>query len=143
MRSKGKPAWRTRAACWARFPFESVATVNLRPSRVRPGTASGQGGRRSHPRASPSPARASNDPRRHTDADGDVLTPDGVLAALDIGRRLEGSYDTMISSGAQRATQTLACFLAGMGRTVSGGVIVNSGFRSGVEERWFAAAREA
>ena len=83
------------------------------------------------------------DLRRHTDADGDVLTPDGVLAALDIGRRLEGSYDTMISSGAQRATQTLACFLAGMGRTVAGGVIVNSGFRSGVEERWFAAAREA
>jgi len=83
------------------------------------------------------------DLRRHTDADGDMLTPDGVRAALDIGRRLEGSYDTMISSGAQRATQTLACFLAGMGRTVSGGVIVNSGFRSGVEERWFAAAREA
>jgi len=83
------------------------------------------------------------DLRRHTDADGDVLTPDGVRAALDIGRRLESGYDTMISSGAQRATQTLACFLAGMGRMVAGGVIVNSGFRSTVEERWFGATRQA
>jgi phosphohistidine phosphatase SixA len=81
--------------------------------------------------------------RRHADADGDVLTPDGVRAAVEIGRRLEGDYDLLISSGAQRATQTLACFLAGMGRTVSGGAVVDMGFRSSVEERWFAAARRA
>jgi len=83
------------------------------------------------------------DLRRHTDADGDVLTSDGVRTALEIGRRIQGSYDVMISSGAHRATQTLACFLAGMGRAVAGGVIVNSGFRSSVEDRWFAAARQA
>jgi phosphohistidine phosphatase SixA len=81
--------------------------------------------------------------RRHTDADGDALTPDGVRAAVEIGRRLEGEYDLLVSSGAQRATQTLACFLAGMGRTVPRGVVVDSGFRSSVEDRWFAAARHA
>ena len=81
--------------------------------------------------------------RRHTDADGDVLTADGVRVAVEIGRRLEGGYDVVISSGAQRATQTAACFLAGMGRPVAGGVIVNAGFRSKVEERWFAASRRA
>jgi broad specificity phosphatase PhoE len=81
--------------------------------------------------------------RRHTDADGDVLTPDGVRAAVEIGRGLEGDYDLLISSGAQRATQTIACFLAGMGRTVAGGAVVDTGFRSSVEERWFAAARRA
>src|SRR5438093_8427486 len=80
---------------------------------------------------------------RHADADGDVLTPAGVQMALDIGRRLEGRYEVMVSSGAQRATQTLACLLAGMSRGVAGGVVVNSGFRSSVEERWFAVARQA
>jgi hypothetical protein len=64
--------------------------------------------------------------RRHTDADGDVLTADGVRMAVEIGRRSPGAYDVLISSGAQRATQTAACFLAGMGRAVTGGVIVNS-----------------
>lgn len=81
--------------------------------------------------------------RRHTDADGDVLSRDGVQAAIEIGYRLEGNYDLLISSGAQRATQTLACFLAGMGRRQPCGVIVNTGFRSSVEERWFEAARRA
>lgn len=80
---------------------------------------------------------------RHTDADGDVLTPTGVSMAVEIGRRLQDSYDVLTSSGAQRATQTAACFLAGMGRQVPGGVTVNAGFRSNVEERWFSAARRA
>lgn len=71
--------------------------------------------------------------RRHTDADGDVLTADGVRTAVDIGRRLSGAYDLVISSGAQRATQTAACFLAGMGRTVAGGVVVNTEFSSRVD----------
>jgi phosphohistidine phosphatase SixA len=81
--------------------------------------------------------------RRHTDADGDALTPEGVRAAVEIGRRLDGDYALLISSGAQRATQTVACFLAGMGRRVAAGVVVDTGFRSSVEERWFAAARRA
>ncbi|MGH2922084.1 MAG: hypothetical protein ACRDKU_08475, partial [Gaiellaceae bacterium] len=56
--------------------------------------------------------------RRHTDADGDVLTPEGVRAAVAIGSRLEGGYDVLVSTGAQRATQTLACFLGGLGERV-------------------------
>jgi broad specificity phosphatase PhoE len=81
--------------------------------------------------------------RRHTDAEGDVLTPEGVLMAIEIGRALDGEYHLLISSGAQRATQTAACILAGMGRAVAGGVIVDTGFRSSVEDRWFEAARRA
>lgn len=50
--------------------------------------------------------------RRPTDNDGDVLIAEGVDAALRIGRGLSGDYQVMVSSGAQRATQTLAC-LAG------------------------------
>src|SRR2546423_14415384 len=60
--------------------------------------------------------------RRHPDAEGDVLTASGVRVAVEIGRSIEGDFDLLISSGAQRATQTLACLLAGMGRTVAGGV---------------------
>jgi broad specificity phosphatase PhoE len=81
--------------------------------------------------------------RRHTASDGDHLTPDGVRAAVEIGGLLNDRYDLLISSGAQRATQTLACFLAGAGRRVPAGVIVDQAFRSSVEERWFAVAREA
>src|SRR6266513_602109 len=81
--------------------------------------------------------------RRHTDADGDVLTAEGVAAALEIGARLEGIYDLAVSTGAQRATQTLACFLAAFGRQVPGGVVVEEGLRSQVEERWRAAYQMA
>jgi broad specificity phosphatase PhoE len=81
--------------------------------------------------------------RRHTDADGDVLTLEGVRAAVAIGSRLEGSYEVLVSSGAQRATQTLACFLAGLGEKVRQGVVVEPGLRSGAEERWRAAYEKA
>ena len=81
--------------------------------------------------------------RRHTDADGDVLTPEGVQAALEIGTRLEGGYEIFVSTGAQRATQTLACFLAGLGQKVPQGVVIEPGLRSGVEDRWRAAYEKA
>ena len=81
--------------------------------------------------------------RRHTDADGDVLTPDGVRAAIEIGARLHGGYGLLVSTGAQRATQTLACFLAALGQPVPGGVVVEAGLRSEREERWREAYREA
>ena len=77
--------------------------------------------------------------RRHTDAEGDVLTADGVAAALEIGGRLRGGYHVAVSSGAQRATQTLACFLAALGQRVPGGVVVEPGLRSQMEESWRAA----
>jgi broad specificity phosphatase PhoE len=77
--------------------------------------------------------------RRHTDADGDMLTPEGVRAAVEIGSRLEGGYEVLVSTGAQRATQTLACFLAGLGQKVPHGVVVEPGLRSAAEDRWRAA----
>ncbi len=80
---------------------------------------------------------------RHTDNDGDVLSDDGVRAALEVGGGLTGSYTLAVSSGAQRATQTLGCFLAALGHRVPGGVVVEALLRSAVEDRWkqaYAAA---
>jgi Histidine phosphatase superfamily (branch 1) len=81
--------------------------------------------------------------RRHTDAGEDVLTADGVAAALAIGAGLRGGYHVAVSTGAQRATQTLACFLAALGQHVPGGIVVESGLRSQVEDRWRAAYQKA
>ena len=81
--------------------------------------------------------------RRHTENEGDELTEDGINAALEIGSGLRGPYDLIVSSGAQRATQTAACFLAVITETVPGGVKVDTGFRSEVEDRWFATASNA
>src|SRR5438132_65605 len=63
--------------------------------------------------------------------------------AVELGRRLTGGYDLLVSSGAQRATQTLACLLCGLGQQVDGGVLVDPGFRSAVEDRWRDAAQRA
>jgi hypothetical protein len=81
--------------------------------------------------------------RRHTDSDGDMLTEEGVHAALEIGRGLTGPYALLVSSGAQRATQTLACFACALTDPVNGGAIVEAGLRSDVEDRWRAAYRTA
>jgi broad specificity phosphatase PhoE len=81
--------------------------------------------------------------RRHTDADGDVLTPEGVRAATAIGEQLGGGYELLVSTGAQRATQTLACFLAALGERVPGGVVVEPGLRSQREDRWREAYQKA
>jgi broad specificity phosphatase PhoE len=81
--------------------------------------------------------------RRHTDNDGDALTDDGVRAALEIGRSLVGGYDLLISSGAQRATQTLACFACALREPVPGGAVVEDGLRSRVEDRWRDAYQRA
>jgi broad specificity phosphatase PhoE len=81
--------------------------------------------------------------RRHTDNDGDMLTDEGVAAALRIGAGLAGGYRLGVSSGAQRATQTLACFLAGLGQPVPGGALVEPGLRSAVEDRWREAYQRA
>lgn len=79
--------------------------------------------------------------RRHTDNDGDVLTADGVATAVALG--LTGGYAVVVSSGAQRATQAAACAIAGLGERIPGGVVVEPGLRSGDEDRWRAAYREA
>ena len=62
--------------------------------------------------------------RRHTDDDDDALSEAGVRRALEIGAGLHGRYDLLVSTGAQRATQTLGCFLAALGEKVPGGVVV-------------------
>lgn len=81
--------------------------------------------------------------RRHTDSDGDTLTDEGVRAALEIGRRLTGEYQLLVSSGAQRATQTLACFACMLREPVAGGAVVEAELRSRVEDRWRAAYQHA
>jgi broad specificity phosphatase PhoE len=81
--------------------------------------------------------------RRHTDNDGDVLTDEGVAAAVRIGAGLAGGYRVGVSTGAQRATQTLACLLAGLAQPVAGGVIVEPGLRSDREDDWRAAYQRA
>jgi broad specificity phosphatase PhoE len=72
-----------------------------------------------------------------------MLTEEGVHAALEIGRGLTGPYALLVSSGAQRATQTLACFACALTDPVNGGAIVEAGLRSDVEDRWRAAYRTA
>lgn len=80
---------------------------------------------------------------RHTANEGDQLTKEGILAAVEIGRTLEAAYAFVVSSGAQRATQTVGCVLAGLARPVPGGVIVVEALRSDVEDRWRAAYQRA
>jgi len=81
--------------------------------------------------------------RRHTDNEGDALTADGVNAALALGELLSGGYHLFVSSGAQRATQTAACVIAGLGEPIPRGVVVEFGLRSTMEDRWRAAYRTA
>jgi len=81
--------------------------------------------------------------RRHTDNDDDALSAEGVRQAMEIGAGLAGNYDLLVSTGAQRSTQTLACFLAALAQEVPGGVVVEEGLRSEVEDRWKAAYRDA
>src|SRR5215207_1021495 len=81
--------------------------------------------------------------RRHTDSEGDVLTRAGVEAALKLGATLRGRYHVLVSSGAQRATQTLACLACALGQRVAGGAVVESGLRSDVEDRWRDAYQHA
>ncbi len=81
--------------------------------------------------------------RRHTDNDGDVLTDEGVQAALEVGAGLAGDYQLAVSTGAQRATQSLACMLAALGQRVPDGVVVEPGLRSEAEDRWREVAGEA
>jgi phosphohistidine phosphatase SixA len=81
--------------------------------------------------------------RRHTDDDGDALTQEGVKAALAVGAALRGPYQLLVSSGAQRATQTLACFACALTEPIPGGAVVEPGLRSEVEDRWRQAYQDA
>jgi broad specificity phosphatase PhoE len=81
--------------------------------------------------------------RRHTDNDGDALSEEGVRAALEIGQQLAGGYTLLVSTGAQRATQTLACFACAVRDPVPGGAVVEAGLRSRLEDRWRDAYKQA
>jgi len=81
--------------------------------------------------------------RRHTDNDGDVLTGEGARAALAIGSSLRGGYALLVSTGAQRATQTLACFACALQDPIPGGAVVEPGLRSEREDRWREAYQKA
>jgi broad specificity phosphatase PhoE len=81
--------------------------------------------------------------RRHTENDGDVLTDEGARAALAIGSSLTGGYALLVSTGAQRATQTLACFACALRDPIPGGAVVESNLRSAREDRWREAYRQA
>jgi hypothetical protein len=80
---------------------------------------------------------------RHTDNDGDQLTPGGVAAAEAIGReRLSPPYALFGSTGADRATQMVEILRRSVGQE---DVPVRQfpGLRSAVEDRWRTAAKAA
>jgi hypothetical protein len=80
---------------------------------------------------------------RHTDNDGDSLTPEGIEAAQSIGReRLSPPYALFGSTGAHRATQMVE-ILQSAARQEDVPVTVVPGLRSSVEDRWRAAATTA
>lgn len=65
--------------------------------------------------------------RRHADNEDDVLSTAGVRQALEIGAGLDGDYDLLVSSGAQRATQNAGVLPCGhrpkgAGRGCAGGL---------------------
>ena len=55
--------------------------------------------------------------RRHAkrDPDADRLSPEGRAQAEEVGRTLAGGYSVVFASPAQRAAETVACFLRGRG----------------------------
>jgi len=81
--------------------------------------------------------------RRHTDNDGDTLTEDGVAAAEAIGSQgLHPPYTSLVSTGAERATQMLRILRRAAGQE---DVPISEvpALRSSVEDRWRAAAKAA
>ena len=81
--------------------------------------------------------------RRHTDNDGDRLTPRGVADAEAIGREgLRPPYAAFVSTGAARATQMLEILRHAAGQDDTA-ITLAPGLRSSVEDRWRETARAA
>jgi phosphohistidine phosphatase SixA len=81
--------------------------------------------------------------RRHTDNEGDRLTPQGVADAEMIGRGgLHPPYVAFVSTGAARATQMLEILRHAAGQDDTP-ITAATGLRSSVENRWRDAARAA
>lgn len=80
--------------------------------------------------------------RRHTDNDGDRLTPEGVRDAEAIGARLHPPYAAFVSTGAARCTQMLEILRRAAGEDHVP-ITEAPGLRSSVEDRRREAARAA
>jgi len=81
--------------------------------------------------------------RRHTDNNGDRLSPQGVADAEVIGRGgLHPPYAAFVSTGAGRATQMLEILRHAAGQDATP-ITPMTGLRSSVEDRWREAARAA
>jgi phosphohistidine phosphatase SixA len=81
--------------------------------------------------------------RRHTDNEGDRLTPQGVADAEMIGRDgLHPPYAAFVSTGAARATQMLEILRHAAGQDDTP-ITAATGLRSSVEDRWREAAKAA
>jgi phosphohistidine phosphatase SixA len=81
--------------------------------------------------------------RRHTDNEGDRLTPRGVADAEVTGRRgLQPPYAAFVSTGAARATQMLEILRHAAGQD-DVPITVTAGLRSSAEDRWRQAATAA
>src|SRR5207344_1333587 len=81
--------------------------------------------------------------RRHTDNEGDRLTPQGVADAEVIGRDwLHPPYAAFVSTGAARATQMLEILRHAAGQDGTP-ITAAAGLRSSVEDRWREAAKAA
>src|SRR5205085_3721740 len=95
-------------------------------------------------------AQAGEDPlmryvelRRHTDNDGDRLTPRGVADAEVTGRHgMHPPYAAFVSTGAARATQMLEILRHAAGQDDTP-ITEAPGLRSSAEDRWREAARAA
>lgn len=74
---------------------------------------------------------------------GDSLSLEGIELAMKTGARLKGNYTHLYSSGAQRATQTICCFIAAKGQKVVYGPEVNEELFSPVFEQWSKAVKQA
>jgi len=81
--------------------------------------------------------------RRHTDNEGDRLTPQGAADAEMIGRdRLHPPYAALVSTGAARATQMLEILRHAAGQADTP-ITAATGLRSPAEDRWRDAAKAA
>jgi phosphohistidine phosphatase SixA len=81
--------------------------------------------------------------RRHTDNEGDRLTPQGAADAEMTGRGgLHPPYAAFVSAGAARATQMLEILRHAAGQDDTP-ITAATGLRSSVENRWRDAAKAA
>src|SRR5438094_878044 len=81
--------------------------------------------------------------RRHTDNEGDRLTPQGAADAEGIGRDgLHPPYAAFVSTDAARTTQMLEILRHAAGQDETP-ITAAAGLRSSVEDRWREAAKAA